>query len=106
MDIKGKPKMSRELIERLSYTPSSTSQAFGVATGGVRTPSMDARRNVYRNSQLGQRYGVRQLGTEIGGSPHSGRKDMRPTLEHLPTNANRPSAGFREPPARGYNPYG
>ena len=106
MDIKGKPKMSRELIERLSYTPSSTSQAFGVATGGVRTPSMDARRNVYRNSHLGRCYGVRQVGTEIGGSPHSGRKDMRPTLEHVPTSVNRPSAGFREPPARGYNPYG
>lgn len=68
-------------------------------------PDANARRNVYNRSHLGQARGIRRVGTEIGGVQHvsSGGK---PVLRHLEAGTNRPSAGFKEPPRRSYNPYG
>lgn len=98
--------MSRGLMKRISSVPGADSQkAFGTSMDAMRVPSANARRNVYVRSHLGQARGIRRVGTEIGGVQHvsSGGK---PVLRHLETGTNRPSAGFKEPPRRSYNPYG
>ena len=110
MDIQGpsgKPEMSRELVERLSHAIDSGRQQFGVVAGDTRAPDMNVRRNVYRSSHLGSGHGIRQMGNELG-TPrrHPHHRDGTPTPERLATDQNRPSAGFKEPSPRGYNPYG
>ena len=100
-----KPKMSRGLANRLSGAVDSGREQLGVASDSARGLSMVARRNVYRSSLLGQTYGVRQMGAEMGKPVRADRKGSEPQLWSIDTGQNRPSAGFQEPKGRGYNPY-
>ena len=101
-----KPKMSRGLVDRLSGAIDSGREQLGTASDSARGLNMDARRNVYRSSHLGQTYGVRQMGAEMGKPIRADRKGgSQPQLKSIDTGQNRPSAGFQEPKGRGYSPY-
>lgn len=106
VDTNGKkPKMSRGLVNRLSGAIDSGREQLGATSDSARGLSMGARRNVYRSSHLGQTYGVRQMGAEMGKPIRADRKGSHPQLKSIDTGQNRPSAGFQEPKGRGYNPY-
>ena len=100
-----KPKMSRGLVNRLSGSIDSGREQLGATSDNARGLSMSARRNAYRSSLLGQTYGVRQMGAEMGKPIRADRKGSHPQLKSIDTGQNRPSAGFQEPKGRGYNPY-
>ncbi len=106
MDTNGKkPTMSRGLVDRLSGAIDSGREQLGTASDSARGLNMGARRNVYRSSHLGQTYGVRQMGAEMGKPIIADRKGSHPQLKSIDTGQNRPSAGFQEPKGRGYSPY-
>ena len=107
MDINGKhnPKMSRELVQRLSHSIDPGRQQLGIATDSARGVNSEVRRNVYRSSHLGQNHGVRQMGAEIGRPVSLDRKGGVPQLKPIDSGQNRSSAGFQEPKGRGYSPY-
>ena len=100
-----KPKMSRGLVDRLSGAIDSGREQLGTASDSARGLNMDARRNVYRSSHLGQTHGVRQMGAEKGKPVRADRKSSESQLKLIDTGQNRPSAGFQEPKGRGYSPY-
>ena len=100
-----KPKMSRGLVNRLSGSIDSGREQLGATSDNARGLSMSARRNAYRSSRLGQTYGVRQMGAEMGKPIRADRKGSHPQLKSIDTGQNRPSAGFQEPKGRGYSPY-
>lgn len=107
MDSKGRPQISRELLERLT----SSNQPMGASAYGTasspQAPSSPVRRHKYRASMLGSQHQVRQMGAEIGGRQMTRREQTHePIQEKTQTGQNRPSAGFKEPQGRGYNPYG
>ena len=132
MDANQKPQMTREMIMRLS-DPSRRS-VDGFNAYGMTGRSLKANRKVNSERQYIKKYqssavvgGVRQIGTEIGVMPR-----LRSANDHIDTglsggnrrvnslqnnnassgannsrqsfNANRTT--FREPPSRGYNPFG
>lgn len=132
MDANQKPQMTREMIMRLS-DPSRRS-VDGFNAYGMTGRSLKANRKVNSERQYIKKYqssavvgGVRQIGTEIGAIPR-----LRSANDHVDTglsggnrrvnglqnnnvpssvdnsrqsfNANRTT--FREPPSRGYNPFG
>lgn len=106
--------MSRELLERLSrHGAAYGDEPMGSTIAGAGQVSMDTRRSLYRNSHLGGKHGVRQMGAEIAVSRPSRRPNPRPddapqAPGKVDTGQNRPSAGFhfQEPQGRKYDPYG
>lgn len=121
MDAQGKPRMSRELLQRLAK-PQQLTQPVGSQGSAQMRQSFAERKQVeqnrrivhsYQESHLGTRSfrssDVRQMGSELG------RPRRRPSTDtssakggvvnRIDSGQNRPSAGFKEPPARGYNPY-
>ncbi len=99
------PKMSRELLERLmNNNPSPQSRAVGV---GPSTPFSGRRQNQdqgryvrgYKGSHLFRQTHVRQPGAEIS-RPRLARPGNDDNQQHIDTNSNRPSAGFKEPPKK------
>ncbi len=103
MDVQGRPKMSRALVQRLSQSVGRGHQPLGTVGSSV-TPDLAVRRNIYRQSHLGASHHVRQVGAEIGGSRRQRGVSASPENEHLSTNQNRPSAGF-DVTSRKYDPY-
>lgn len=85
------------------------------AYGGEPTQARQSRavrRKGYRDSMLGSSYNdVRQMGAEIsGGESYDKRRNTRIMSdlgqnERIDSGQNRPSAGFKEPEGRNYNPY-
>lgn len=117
--------MSRELLERLSKYDNSTdsSSAYGAPASHRRVVRKTTTRRwvrQYTDSHLGSGgdpVRVRRPGGEI----YSAKKDMEnrerlsdpigegspsgPSSERINTNQNRPSAGFKEPPGRRFDPF-
>ena len=119
MDVNGKPRMSRDMMGRIMHSqPLNQPAAVGGAPSKVPTPAQrslharSSRVGGYGTSQLGARSFVRQFGTEISApaKSHSDRRHQSQSGQissekRIDSQQNRPSAGFKEPPARGYNPY-
>ena len=117
MDSHGKPEMSRELLERLMLDQSGDSKnddfmAPSTQSFNQRLEVERRRRLVrgYRDSKLGKSSlgsdEVRQMGMEIGHRRrHNFTPPEKPDLKPIETGQNRPSAGFKEPPTRDYNPF-
>ena len=132
MDANKKPQMTREMMIRLSGSLRKSIDSFKAY--GMTGRSLKANRKVNSERQYIKKYqssavvgGVRQIGTEIGVMPR-----LRSANDHVDTglsggnrrvnglqnnnvpsdvnnsrqsfNANRTT--FREPPSRGYNPFG
>ena len=132
MDASQKPQMTREMVMRLSGPRNGSIDGFKAY--GMTGRSLKANRKVNSERQYIKKYqssavvgGVRQIGTEIGVTPR-----LRSTNDHVDAglsggnrrvnslqnnntssgannsrqsfNANRTT--FREPPSRGYNPFG
>ena len=107
----GKPKISRELIERMSSQTGGgpRSSISGLSTG-ARSLISDhklqsrGRRHVagYQKSTLGQRTAT--VSTRPAGYQSPGTVQTPGVTRGAPSSV-RPQLGFREPPARGYNPY-
>lgn len=132
MDANKKPQMTREMMIRLSGSLRRSIDGFKAY--GATGRSLKANRKVNSERQYIKKYqssavvgGVRQIGTEIGVMPR-----LRSANDHVDTglsggnrrvnglqnnnvpsdvnnsrqsfNANRTT--FREPPSRGYNPFG
>lgn len=108
-----RPQMSRGLLRRLLDADDRISDDRATATRLTSVRFSDRvrvernRQNVgrYGDSMLGAHYGIRQVGAEIGiRRRRSGdTKDEKP--QRVETNQNRPSAGFKEPTGRNYDPY-
>lgn len=106
----GKPLTSKELIERMTRRGDSEPQSVGRASADSRSVSMDVRRRVYKSSHLGARHGIR--GEAMKAQPRSAgdtvadAKGRQSRLAgRVEADKNRPSAGFKEPSGRSYNPY-
>ena len=101
--------MSRELLERLSSQRPNQPDAYGGQPVGS-APFARARRQNYRDSMLGaQHNNVRRMGAEMGrpvGGYSRGKGDKPGSGQRVDSGQNRPSAGFKEPPGRGYDPFG
>ena len=117
MDANGKPRMSRDMMGRIMHSqPAQSENAYGVApsSGAGQTQrqlySSGNRIGGYGTSRLGMRSSVLQFGTEISAPSRRKRPDFQKNQNlgenHINTQQNRPSAGFKEPPGRNYNPYG
>lgn len=129
MDITGRPKMSRQMINRINANcnNASGSPAFGVrrvdnfhrpgaSSIGSRPASTPSIRGGYGSSHLANHGYVRQFGTEMGvvkrerslesggGKPKLG-SSVGSASSAGGAISNRPSAGFKEPPVRGYKRY-
>ena len=132
MDANRKPQMTREMMIRLSGSLRRSIDGFKAY--GATGRSLKANRKVNSERQYIKKYqssavvgGVRQIGTEIGAMPRlrsvndhvdaglSGGNRRVNGLQNnnIPSsvdnsrqsfNANRTT--FREPPSRGYNPFG
>ncbi len=104
------PKMSRELLERLmSNNSSPQARAVGVSSSepfARRRQTQAEGRYVrgYRDSHLFMQGHVRQPGLDTNRSRLASTGNER--QQHIDTKSNRPSAGFKEPPSRNYDPYG
>ena len=120
MDGNGRPPMTRGMMNRIMKSqPSEPTSAFGSVST---QPSSSTQRSLhtrgdrvggYGTSQLGGRSLVRQFGAEIS-SPSKSRIDRmrRPQQsqtggsgQRVNSQQNRPSAGFKEPSGRNYDPY-
>ncbi|MDO4773603.1 MAG: hypothetical protein Q4A37_00540 [Candidatus Saccharibacteria bacterium] len=113
--------MSRAMLKRLMAvqppTVSATSPSGdGVAGNAAQPQSFAQRQRLERQRKLVGSYqqstlGVQNYKEEVGaaGSTTRSRLATPPqstdTPERIDTGQNRPSAGFKEPPSRGYNPY-
>lgn len=132
MDANKKPQMTREMMIRLSGSLRRSIDGFKAY--GMTGRSLKANRKVNSERQYIKKYqssavvgGVRQIGTEIGVMPRSrsannpddfglsvgNRRVNGLQNNNVPSgknnsrqafNANRTT--FREPPSRGYNPFG
>ena len=112
--------MSRDLMGRITHSqPANPSAAFGGLPAQTPSPAQRAlytsgdRVGGYGTSRLGARSLVRQFGAEIS-APASSRvnrmrrpqpEQAKDPAQRINSQQNRPSAGFKEPPGRGYNPY-
>lgn len=107
MDIQGRPRMSRELLRRLSRSNTPDDVPLGRAVDSSSDVSMDVRRNLYRNSHLGSRQPVRRVGGEMGKPVRRPDRGDPAVVEpkKIDSSQNRPSAGFSEPSVRKYNRY-
>lgn len=134
MDANGKPRMSRQLLQRLMKCDQTA--PVKATRLSARPQSFDQRRRQevnahrqhvtsYRRSNLANQSYIRRPGGEIslgprhesgsatgtGSPPDTPLGNRRPAGAsaasgvRLQTGANRPSAGFQEPPGRGYNPF-
>lgn len=111
MSNSSKPEMSRRLLGRMIRNDKS-SRPNGKVVGPAAPASFrdrvakDRNRQAigrYSDSILGKRYGVRRVSSEFSSSrPTSTDGDE---FERLETGQNRPSAGFKEPEGRKYDPY-
>ena len=132
MDANRKPQMTREMIMRLSG-PSRRS-VDGFKAYGMTGRSLKANRKVNSERQYIKKYqssavvgGVRQIGTEIGVMPRlrsvndhvdaglSGgnrrvnglqNNNVQSSVDNSRQSFNANRITFREPPSRGYNPFG
>ena len=133
MDANKKPQMTREMMERLygrmNTLSDNSSRAYG-DTGRMLTANRGVnseRRYIKKYQSSAVVGGVRQIGTEIGAMPrlrsannldNAGLSDGNRRANSLQNN-NTPSGvdnsrqsfnanrtTFREPPSRGYNPFG
>lgn len=108
-----KPIMSRELLQRVggSIQPQPTQPTTqSQLTFAKRAHIEQNRQHIgrYGESLVGSqplRAEVRQMGTEMG-KRRMGKGQPARQLNRMNSGQNRPSAGFCEPPARQYNPYG
>ena len=132
MDANKKPQMTREMMIRLSGSLRRSIDGFKAY--GMTGRSLKANRKVNSERQYIKKYqssavvgGVRQIGTEIGATSrlrsvnsldNAGLSDGNRQANSLQNN-NAPSGAnnsrqsfnanrttFREPPSRGYNPFG
>ena len=132
MDASKKPQMTREMMIRLSGSLRRSIDGFKAY--GMTGRSLKANRKVNSERQYIKKYqsstvvgGVRQIGAEIGVMPrlrsansldNAGLSDGNRQANSLQNN-NAPSGvnnsrqsfnanrtTFREPPSRGYNPFG
>lgn len=112
--------MSRDMMGRITHLqPTNPAVAFGGMPAQTPSPTQRAlhaqgsRVGGYGTSQLGARSLVRQVGAEISApTPSRVNRMRRPQPEQstdprrrINSRQNRPSAGFKEPPGRNYNPY-
>lgn len=124
MNNSQKPTPSRGLLQRMMRSsPSSQASPIGsslpVGAGKPRSTvvahqpqSFAKRQEIDKNRQLVQGYSSSQLGTQyirrFGAEISRGKRDEYEAIdrggERIKTGQNRPSAGFKEPPAR-HNPY-
>ena len=132
MDANRKPQMTREMIMRLSG-PSRRS-VDGFKAYGMTGRSLKANRKVNSERQYIKKYqssavvgGVKQIGTEIGVMPRlrsvndhvdaglSGgnrrvnglqNNNIQSSVDNSRQSFNANRTTFREPPSRGYNPFG
>ena len=132
MDANKKPQMTREMMIRLSGSLRRSIDSFKAY--GMTGRSLKANRKVNSERQYIKKYqssavvgGVRQIGTEIGVMPRlrsvndrvdvglSGGNRLVNGLQNnsIPSGANNSRqsfnanrTAFREPPSRGYNPFG
>ena len=133
MDANQKPQMTREMMIRLSGSLRRSIDGFKAY--GMTGRSLKANRKVNSERQYIKKYqssavvgGVRQIGTEIGAMPRlrsandhvdaglsggnrqvngvqsGGSQSLSSNNSRQSFNANRTT--FREPPSRGYNPFG
>ena len=133
MDANKKPQMTREMMIRLSGSLRRSIDGFKAY--GMTGRSLKANRKVNSERQYIKKYQssavvgrVRQIGTEIGAMPRlrsandhvdaglsggnrqvngvqgGGNQSLSSNNSRQSFNANRTT--FREPPSRGYNPFG
>lgn len=90
----------------IEHAKRKNASAYGSTKPSSHTISQ-FRKQGYRNSMIGARQGIRRMGTEIGGPTpqHPHVHINKKNLESIETGSNRPSAGFKEPSSRRYDPY-
>jgi hypothetical protein len=100
-------------ISRFANNPDSTPlHSNGMAGDGAPAPqSFTERQQLERHRQTIQAYQQSLVGSQLNGRGQISPK-KRSKLTNGPTvptrqefNAQAPATGFKEPPARGYNPY-
>ncbi len=115
MDNRSRPVISRELLKRLSGNQKADPR---ISATGVTARSFSGRvskgfdRRViggYKASMIGATFNqgsVRRVGAEITANSSLGQQQSGPeSKQQIKTNQNRPSAGFKEPSSRSYDPY-
>ncbi|MDO4712385.1 MAG: hypothetical protein Q4B05_00535 [Candidatus Saccharibacteria bacterium] len=116
MDANGKPRMSRQLLQRLmdcgqppavkATQVSATPQAFQQRRWQEANGNRQHVGNYRRSSLANQSY-IRRPGGEISADRRSDTAGGQQGVlrERINSGVNRPSAGFQEPPSRGCNPF-
>ena len=115
MDANQKPQMTREMMERLygnMNTQGGNRGPYGVTEGLSAVPNRSSnldRRYIksYRSSMVANNSGNRRCtpSSGVSGSVQSdGNQSLSSNNSRQSFNANRTT--FREPPSRGYNPFG
>lgn len=114
MSTNDRPQVSRELVDRLSQgIPIRRKDAYGVSAKsayGSRRPKKSSDRS-YSSSMLGRQWSSQQRATPVKKGDDSDSSEPSQAsgssggLQKIETNTNRPSAGFKEPPGRRYDPY-
>lgn len=101
-----KPQMSKAMLQRLMNDSNNVNNqtapsAFGNSLSQKSSHNKPGKSSQYQKSMLGSQYNLRNTGDD---DLDKYRKSSG-SRTRVQTGQNRPSAGFKEPPARGYNPY-
>ena len=101
-----KPQMSQGMLQRLMNDSNNVNNQTAPSVFGNSLPQKPSHNksggsSQYQKSMLGSQYSPRRTGDS------DLRKRRKPSGNpvRVQTGQNRPSAGFKEPSARGYNPY-
>lgn len=95
------PQMSSGMLARLMNPTNDT--VAQKATSSANFPMSVKKSMKYQKSMLGSQHIPKAAESQLAHASSGGQSSQ--PKEHIQTGQNRPSAGFQEPPHRGYNPY-